>query len=214
MRKFSVNVSEFSDKAPILPIGVYKGVLAFCSVQGKENKEFIRIEDGYTWVNKQRVATGEKELTGMMMTGAVLTSQEAKEIMLQDEPRVYGNVRLKFDQSTGMLDPIHNVALKQLISLFDIDFNQLQADAEDAIDFDSIEIPEELQGVENIDTLYAAMLFHREVFTRLCLELNGKNVRVSITHRPNSQNKSVMEHCVDTGTPMAPFCGYLIDTDD
>lgn len=209
MARFSVNVESFADKTPILPVGVYAGQLAYCASTGKENKQYITIQDSVQWKDGQKILTGGKELAGFIMTGAILTDEKAKEILLVDEPKVYGMMRLIFNQDTGMLDLGHNVALKQLLNVLEIDFNEIQANAEDAVDFDSVEIPDELSGVDNIETLYPAMLFHREVFAQLCVELNGRDVRVSITQRKNRTNASVMEHTIDNGTPQAPFCGFL-----
>jgi hypothetical protein len=209
MARFSVNVDDFADKTPILPAGVYSGELAKCTITGKENKQYIRIEKKVEWVNKQRVETDDYVLSGFMMLGAVLTDDKAREILLEDEPLVFGMVSLKFNQDTGLLEMKHNVALKQLLTTLEVDFNSIQADAESSIDFDSLEIPEELLGVPNIAELYPAMVFHREAFTMLCNTINGNPVRVSIIQRPNRQNKAVMEHAIDNGTPSAPFCGFL-----
>lgn len=213
MARFSVNVEDFADKTPILPAGVYAGELAKCTITGKEDKQYIRIEKKVEWVNRQRVELDEYVLNGFIMLGAVLTEDKAKEILLEDEPMVFGMISLKFNQETGQLELQHNVALKQLLTTLDVDFNSIQSDAESSIDFDSLEIPEDMLDIDNIQMLYPAMIFHREALTMLCNSLNGQPVRVSIIQRPNRQNKSVMEHAIDNGSASAPFCGFLPSLD-
>lgn len=209
MRKFSVDINSFADVAPILPVGVYTGVLSGCSIMGKENKQYITIRKKVIWQNNTKVELDEMELGGVIMTGAILTDQKAKDILKIDEPKVFGMLNLSFNQEDGTMDISHNIALKQLIQLFDIDFNEIQESAEAGIDWDSLEIPEELRSYENIDTLYPAMIFHRECLNMLCTILNNQPVRVRIIHRATRSDKSSLEHAIDTGSRQAPFCGFL-----
>lgn len=209
MRKFSVDINSFADVAPILPVGVYTGVLSGCAIVGKEDKQYIGIRKKIIWQNNTKVELDEMELNGIIMTGAILTDPKAIDTLKVDEPKVFGMISLVFNQENGTMDIGHNIALKQIIQLFDIDFNEIQEAAEGSIDWDSLEIPEELQGYENINTLYPAMIFHRECLNMLCTMLNNQPVRVRIVHRPTRNDKSVMEHTIDMGTRQAPFCGFL-----
>lgn len=209
MRKFSVDINSFADVAPVLPVGVYSGVLTGCSVVGKEDKQYISIRKKVIWQNNTKVELDEMELTGILMTGAILTDKKALDVLKIDEPKVFGMLSLVFNQEDGTMDIGHNIALKQIIQLFDIDFNEIQEAAEGSIDWDSLEVPEELRQYENMDILYPAMIFHRECLNMLCNLLNNQSVRVRIIHRPTRSDKSVMEHSIDNGSRQAPFCGFL-----
>lgn len=210
MRKFSVNINDVIDHRPILPVGIYAGVLSGCTIEGKSNKQYIAIKDEYTWKNGERKATGKKILEGMLMLGVVLTSEKAKKILAQDEAKVYAMLNLRFDRETGVLDLRRNIAIRQLVDTLGVDFNAIQDGVDESMDsIESMEIPEEFQEIDNIEVLFPAMLYWREVFFALCTQLNGQPVRTQITHRPSNLDKSVQEHTINTGTVGAPFCGIL-----
>lgn len=216
-RNFSLNIEEMASEKPLLATGNYAAIIVAATVSGKENKQFIRIdkESVFNKDTQQREETERYVLTGMFMLQLVLTSEKAKRVLLQDEPRQFINLNLKFNQTDGNLEQTSNVQFKQLWTLFDIDLGLITGSI-DMNEVNSVPIPTELEHVENIDTLVAAENYWRQFFTLLGRILVQQQCRVRIVKRNKQENRggkwvktTIIESVVDNGDFNAPHIGLL-----
>jgi hypothetical protein len=207
-RKFGINVEEMSASNPILEEGFYAGIMTGATVVGKDNKQYIDVVEEQKWdkVKKEMVKTGNYVLQGMIMYGIVLISEKAKKKLLQDEPRLFGMINIRFDQTDGSVLLTSNPTLKQLIDVSGINFKELEAAVDPDI-INSVQIPDELAHVPNIQTLMESTVYHRELFTLFCNTINGMPYKVQVCNRASRQDKSVQEHAIYQGTINQPFCG-------
>ncbi len=209
--RFAINVDEMSSKVPMLPAGVYAASIIGATIDGKEGKQYINVveEEVYDKKIKAMVPTGKYVLKGLMMFGVIIKSEKAKQILLQDEPRLYGGmIPLTFNQEDGTLALKNNVKFKQLLDVTGLDYKEFQESVDTSI-LDDVEIPEELQDVDNIDTLYQSAVYHRELFNMIANAINNMDVRVKVIVRQNRQDNSVKENAIDPGTFQQPSIGLL-----
>lgn len=214
MGRFSVSIEEMSDKVEILDPGIYAAEITDIGGQTRDGDFYIKIDEERRWNSKLKAmaSTGQKTVQGGFTYKVVLLSEKAKAQLLVDEPQLVCFLNLRFDEKYR-LSTKQNIPLTQIIRLFDLDLNSLLEDAESSIDWDEVHVPEEYEDLPDAQAMWESVVFHREFLNVLGVALKGQRVRVKVTHRPNRQNKSVMEHGIDTGAPSQPFCGLLAYAD-
>jgi hypothetical protein len=215
MGRFSVSIEEMSDKVSILDPGIYAGEIIDVAIVSREGSDFIKVDEEKRWNSKAKemVSTGQYTVQGGFMYSVALLSEKAIAQLLQDEPRLVCFINLRFDEQ-HKLSLKQNIQLTQIIKLFDLDLQSLMETAEESIDWDEVVTPEEYADYPDADTMYQSVVFHKELINLLGQELRSRRVRVKVCHRPNRQNKSVMEHGIDVGVPSQPFCGLLAYAED
>lgn len=211
-RSFAFDTTSLSTAAPLLNEGFYAGVITNCAVTmgtGNNLKQTINITPEKVWDkdSKEMKETGEYIISGWMSFGVTLTSKQAIKSLQREEPKLFGGqIRLTFDQETGVMKDNHVLGqFLTALGLNEIDFNG-------SVDFEyneDIEVPEELAGVTDIVTKLNSVEYHRALFTLICESANNLPVLAKVIKQPNYKSKEVMENAIDRGTTMAPFCGIM-----
>lgn len=210
MRDFSFDVIAMAAEKPLLDTGVYAGEIAAASIKDKEGNYLLSVIEEEKWNKKlgEKEKTGRHVLEGTLRYRITLTSERAKKILMQDEPIVFGQTTLKFDQETGQLSLTNNPMFKQIATLLDINVNELQT----GVDMDAVEnavIPEEMLDIPNIKTLWPAVIYYRQFFDLFCEQMASWQVKVKLKKGPNFRDKSITETVLDQGNMNQPFCGML-----
>lgn len=206
---FSFSTTSLTTSVPLLDTGFYAGEIIGATTSKKDGTSFFKIEEEKVWnkVTKQREATGDYVISGMLMYGSVLTSKKAIAALQRDEPRVYGSpIFLRFNKETLGLE--NNQVVAQLLELAGLTQEEL-AESIDWEQDDDIEVPEELSTIDNIVTMLNALEYHKAIFTSLCQAIEGLPVKVNVIKRAQRDNPNMQENSLNLGTGSNPFCGFL-----
>jgi hypothetical protein len=213
-RSFAVKTNNLSTAPILLDDGAYAAQITNAAIEGKEGKQFINIVPERTYIKdkKEWVETGAHIIEGSIFYGVVLTSKKAINKLQRDEPKIFGGqIRLSFDKETFMFQDNHVLGATLEALGYKEQLVDNWGDFSSNIDFvynDDIEVPEELQNVENIVHMLNGLVYARALFSDVVQLMNGRNCRAIIAKQANFKNPSQVDNIINCGN-YSSACGIL-----
>lgn len=231
-RKFQA--SKVPTKKVVVPHDMYAGTLT-PTIMSK-NGSMIRIEPKEEWDNSIKDFVkfpGEFMLRASIILGVTLTSQKAKKILGQDDPKTNGFLQINFSQETdgeyeGTSEIANSPALGQFQVLVGITEEVEEGVTETLIDLneeidwehdDDIEVPADMQGYKYAVQMLNDKLYYEALFGAMCAYGVNLDVMAEVFDKaPRGKNKGKPDNgvaCTNDSLGLMPYVeGSELDLED
>jgi hypothetical protein len=214
-RTFGFNPSSMATTNPTVDTGVYAGTISGAQITNKDGtKKFVRLEKDQVWneTTKKFDEVDNYVIKGDLFFGVTLTSKKAIKALNRDEPKVFGQVRLAFDMEQYNEDGTENPNYLQMVGAKNTAFtnwivgaglgkkteeesleSEMLMQIQEGLDFDVVEdmtqVPEELQGVDDVLSKLTAVNYWRAFLTQVCELANGQNCLANVKKQNNKSGQ-------------------------